>query len=92
MQVMNSVFLYIYLAFTPPAAYNEPVKVIEINLPMANVEFCEMAKDDLQVNIDAMFDFEEDSISIETKCIDLAEWMDEGDIRIPEGEIEGVRG
>ena len=60
---------------------------------MANVEFCEMAKDDLQVNIDAMFDFEEDSISIETKCIDLAEWMDEGEslIKIPE-EIEGVRG
>ena len=91
--MISTVFLYIYLAFTPPAAYNEQVKVIEINLPMANIEFCEMAKDDLQVNIDAMFDFEEDSISIETKCIDLAEWMDEGEslIKIPE-EIEGVRG
>ena len=91
--MISTVFLYIYLAFTPPAAYNEPVKVIEINLPMANIEFCEMAKDDLQVNIDAMFDFEEDSISIETKCIDLAEWMEEGEslIKIPE-EIEGVRG
>jgi len=88
---MNTVFLYIYLTFVPPEV--ELARVIEINLPMANIEFCEMAKDDLQVNIDAMFDFEEDSISIETKCIDLAEWMDEGEslIKIPE-EIEGVRG
>ena len=90
MQMMSTVFLYIYLSFVPPDA--ELARVIEVNLPMANMEFCEMASEDLQVNIDALFDYEGDRIHIETKCIDLAEWMDEGDIRIPEGEIEGVRG
>ena len=88
--MMSSVFLYIYLTFVAPDA--EMMRTIEVNLPMANMEFCEMASEDLQVNIDALFDYEGDRIHLETKCIDLGEWMDEGGIRIPEGEIEGVRG
>ncbi len=87
---MSTVFLYIYLTFVPPDA--ELARVIEVNLPMANMEFCEMASEDLQVNIDALFDYEGDRIHIETKCIDLSEWLgDESLIKIPE-EIEGVRG
>jgi hypothetical protein len=88
---MNTVFLYIYLTFVPPEV--ELARVIEVNLPMANIEFCETARQDLMVNIDAIFDYEGDSIHIETKCVDLAEWLDEGEslIKIPE-EIEGVRG
>ena len=90
MQMMSSVFLYIYLTFIPPDV--ELARVIEVNLPMANMEFCEMASEDLQVNIDALFDYEGDRIHIETKCIDLSEWLgDESLIKIPE-EIEGVRG
>ena len=89
---MNTVFLYIYLTFVPPEV--ELARVIEVNLPMANIEFCEMAREDLMVNIDALFDLEGDRIHIETKCIDLAEWLDEGEslnITVPEG-VEGVRG
>ena len=90
MQMMSTVFLYIYLTFVPLDA--ELARVIEVNLPMANMEFCEMASEDLQVNIDALFDYEGDRIHIETKCIDLSEWLgDESLIKIPE-EIEGVRG
>ena len=90
MQMMSTVFLYIYLTFIPLDA--ELARVIEVNLPMANLEFCEMASEDLQVNIDALFDYEGDRIHIETKCIDLSEWLgDESLIKIPE-EIEGVRG
>ena len=88
--MMSTVFLYIYLTFIPLDA--ELARVIEVNLPMANMEFCEMASEDLQVNIDALFDYEGDRIHIETKCIDLSEWLgDESLIKIPE-EIEGVRG
>ena len=90
MQMMGSVFLYIYLTFVPPN--EEMVKTIEVNLPMANMEFCEMASEDLQINIDAIFDYEGDNIHVEAKCIDLAEWLTEGEIKIPEGGIEGVRG
>jgi len=90
MQVINTVFLYIYLAFTPPSFLSEPVKLIEINLPMANMQFCEMAMEDLMVNIDALFDFEEDSISIETKCVDLAEWLDEDESLKDLEELEDV--
>ena len=90
MQMMSSVFLYIYLTFVPPN--EEMVKTIEVNLPMANMEFCEMASEDLQINIDALFDYEGDRIHVEAKCIDLSEWLTEGEIKIPEGGIEGVRG
>ena len=90
MQMMSSVFLYIYLTFVPPD--EEMMRTIEVNLPMANMEFCEMASEDLQINIDAIFDYEGDNILVEAKCIDLSEWLNEDvNLRIPEG-LEDVRG
>tara|TARA_Y100000296_G_scaffold12302_1_gene14287 strand:+ start:1815 stop:2087 length:273 start_codon:yes stop_codon:yes gene_type:complete len=90
--MMSKVFLYIYLTFIPPDS--ELARTIEVNLPMANIEFCEMASEDLQVNIDAIFDYEGDKIHVEAECVDLAELLifDEPSIEIPEGGIEGVRG
>ena len=88
--MMSSVFLYIYLTFVPPD--EEMMRTIEVNLPMANMEFCEMASEDLQINIDALFDYEGDRIHVEAKCIDLSEWLNEDvNLRIPEG-LEDVRG
>ena len=52
--MMSSVFLYIYLTFIPPN--EDMMRTIEVNLPMANMEFCETASEDLQINIDALFD------------------------------------
>ena len=88
--MMSSVFLYIYLTFVPPD--EEMMRTIEVNLPMANMEFCETASEDLQINIDALFDYEGDRIHVEAKCIDLSEWLNEDvNLRIPEG-LEDVRG
>ena len=51
-----------------------------------------MASEDLQINIDAIFDYEGDNILVEAKCIDLSEWLNEDvNLRIPEG-LEDVRG
>ena len=88
--MMSSVFLYIYLTFIPPN--EDMMRTIEVNLPMANMEFCETASEDLQINIDALFDYEGDRIHVEAKCIDLSEWLNEDvNLRIPEG-LEDVRG
>ena len=88
--MMSSVFLYIYLTFVPPD--EGMMRTIEVNLPMANMEFCEMASEDLQINIDAIFDYEGYNILVEAKCIDLSEWLNEDvNLRIPEG-LEDVRG
>ena len=84
--MMSSVFLYIYLTFVPPD--EEMMRTIEVNLPMANMEFCEMASEDLQINIDAIFDYEGDRIHVEAKCIDLSDIM----LELSAEELKDVRG
>ena len=83
---MSSVFLYIYLTFIPPN--EDMMRTIEVNLPMANMEFCETASEDLQINIDALFDYEGDRIHVEAKCIDLSDIM----LELSAEELKDVRG
>ena len=83
---MSSVFLYIYLTFIPPN--EDMMRTIEVNLPMANMEFCETASEDLQINIDALFDYEGDRIHVEAKCIDLSDVM----LELSAEELKDVRG
>ena len=84
--MMSSVFLYIYLTFIPPN--EDMMRTIEVNLPMANMEFCETASEDLQINIDALFDYEGDRIHVEAKCIDLSDIM----LELSAEELKDVRG
>ena len=84
--MMSSVFLYIYLTFIPPN--EDMMRTIEVNLPMANMEFCETASEDLQINIDALFDYEGDRIHVEAKCIYLSDIM----LELSAEELKDVRG
>ena len=89
--MMSSVFLYIYLTFIPPS--EDMARTIEVNLPMANMEFCNTASEDLQINIDALFDYEGDRIHVEAKCVDLSEWLKPGEsLGIEIEELDNVRG
>ena len=89
--MMSSVFLYIYLTFIPPN--EDMMRTIEVNLPMANMEFCESASEELQINIDALFDYEGDKIHVDAECVDLSNWLKPGEsLGIDIEELENVRG
>ena len=88
---MSSVFLYIYLTFIPPS--EDMARTIEVNLPMANMEFCESASEELQINIDALFDYEGDKIHVDAEWVDLSNWLKPGEsLGIDIEELENVRG
>ena len=60
---------------------------------MANMEFCERASEDLQVNIDALFDYEGDKIHVDAECVDISDLITPGShIDIEIEDLENVRG